>query len=567
MEQTFLKRIRVLSFAVALFAVILVAKLYLVQIVQGSLFSERANRQYVKPEQTLFDRGTIYFESKDGTRIAAATIKEGYTVAIVPREMENPEIAYDVISKIIPLDREVFMSRARKENDPYEEVARRVEVEKGVLIDSLNIPGVRIYKERWRVYPGGSLASHAIGFMGFQGDELAGRYGLERSYESTLSRDTKSLYVNFFAEIFANIKKASVSNLEGDIITTIEPSVETFVEKKIAELSARYSAESVGAIVINPRSGAIKAMASYPTFDSNNFKNEKSSAIFSNPLVENVFEMGSIVKPLTMAAGIDSGAVTAKTTYNDEGYLIIDDKRIANFDGVGRGVVNMQRVLSDSLNTGVAFVVRKMGKDRFADTMLNFGLGEQTGIDLPNEAKGLVENLKTRRDIEVATASYGQGIAVSPVGMVRALSALANGGALSEPHLVKEIEYTLGFSKDARKKSGRQVIKKETAEEVTRMLIEAVDTALAGGRVKMDRWSIAAKTGTAQIPDPENGGYYSDRFLHSFFGYFPAYSPQFLVFLYMRNPKGAGFASETLVSPFIDIAKFLINYYEIPPDR
>jgi len=226
----------------------------------------------------------------------------------------------------------------------------------------------------------------------------------------------------------------------------------------------------------------------------------------------------------------------------------------------------MQEVLSQSLNTGVAFVTQKIGNAVASKYFRSFGIDKKTGIDLPFEAASLVSNLNSTRDIEHATASYGQGIAMTPINTIRALSALANGGKLIWPHVVSKIEYSSGFSKTIELPEPAQVIKRETATEVTRMLVRVVDEALLDGAAKMDRYSVAAKTGTAQISDTVRG-YYDDRYLHSFFGYFPAYNPKFIVFLFTYHPKEVKYASETLTQSFMDITKYLINYYDIPPDR
>jgi len=226
----------------------------------------------------------------------------------------------------------------------------------------------------------------------------------------------------------------------------------------------------------------------------------------------------------------------------------------------------MQQVLSQSLNTGVAFVTKRMGNETFREYMLKFGLGERTGIDLPNEAAGLVNNIYSPRDLEYATASFGQGIAMSPIATVRALSALANKGVLPNPRLLNSIEYTSGVSKKPAALSTNQVISNATADEISRMLVRVVDEELSGGDVKLPNHTVAAKTGTAQIPDLVNGGYRDDVYLHSFFGYFPAYDARYLIFL-MADKPNRKYASQTLTSPFIDLTKFLINYYEIPPDR
>jgi len=182
----------------------------------------------------------------------------------------------------------------------------------------------------------------------------------------------------------------------------------------------------------------------------------------------------------------------------------------------------------------------------------------------------LVANLKSTRDLEYAQASFGQGIALTPIVTVRALSALANGGTLITPHLVREIRYKIGTNKKVNYPSEEErgrVISPETSEEISRMLTEVVDRTLREGRVRFENYSVAAKTGTAQIAKAGGGGYYDDRYLHSFFGYFPSYDPQFLVFLYTYNPRDVQYASETLTDTFINITKFLINYYNVPPDR
>jgi cell division protein FtsI/penicillin-binding protein 2 len=215
----------------------------------------------------------------------------------------------------------------------------------------------------------------------------------------------------------------------------------------------------------------------------------------------------------------------------------------------------------------VAHVAMKIGASKFREGMKSFGIGTETGVDLPNETVGLIQNLESGRDIEIATASYGQGIALTPIATIRALSVLANGGKLIVPHLVKKVEYKSGLIKKMTFAPGKQVIKKETSEEITRMLVRVVDTSLRNGTAKIPGYSVAAKTGTAQMTDEGRPGYVEGKYLHSFFGYFPAYRPKFLVFLFHTYPKNVRYASETLTDPFLSIAKFLINYYEIPPDR
>lgn len=540
----------------------------MLQIVHQSDFADKADRQYVRPAQYTFNRGTIYLQAKDGSLVSGATVKTGYIIVINPKLLVDAEDTYQKISNIITVDRDDFMMRAGKKNDTYEEIAKKVEESKGKAIEALKIKGVNIYEDRWRLYPGGELAAHVLGFVGFKGDELAGRYGLERSYEDVLRRNADSVYVNFFAELFSNIKNiAKDQPLEGDIVTTLEPTVQSFLERKVKETNGKWGSDTTGGIIIDPKTGEIYAMALHPTFDPNSFQSEKTSDVFSNFMVEDVREMGSIIKPLTVAAGLDSGAITAATTYNDTGCIILNTKSICNYDGKARGITPMQEVLNHSLNLGVSFITQKMGNEKFTTYFKNFGLGEKTGIDLPNESTGLISNLDTPRDLEHANASFGQGIAISPLETVRALATLGNGGYLINPHVVKQVNYKIGYSKVTPITKGKQVISEATSKEITRMLVNVVDVALLNGKAKNVHYSVAAKTGTAQISLPGGGGYYADRYLHSFFGYFPAKDPKFLVFMYTIYPKGVKYASETLTEPFLDTSKFLINYYELPPDR
>ncbi len=226
----------------------------------------------------------------------------------------------------------------------------------------------------------------------------------------------------------------------------------------------------------------------------------------------------------------------------------------------------MQEVLNQSLNTGASYIAQAVGNQTFGDYMRTL-FGQKTGIDLPNETASLIGNLTGGQDIEYSTASFGQGIALSPIAVTAALASLANGGVLVQPHLVREIEFQSGFSKTVELPEPRRVFKKETSEEISRMLTEVVDTALRGGAVALPNYSVAAKTGTAQIADKTARGYYEDRYLHSFFGYFPAYEPRFIVFLYIIETQTNQYAADTLTDSFINITKYLINYYEIAPDR
>lgn len=563
-------RIWLLFFGISAFALILVFRLYHLQILQGEVYKERAEKQYYFPQANIFNRGSIFFTNKDGTSFPAALQKNSFSVVVNPSVIKSYDFLFYQISSIIDLDEEDFIGKLSKGGD-YQKIASNLDVATAEKIKKLNLIGVSVEHQKERVYPAGNLASHALGFVGFVEHSRVGQYGIERYYENTLKRENQSVFVNFFAEVFAGIKDsvsiAEVQEKEGDVLVSIEPQVQAFVEEELRDLNKNFNSRYSGAIVINPKDGAIVAMASHPDFDPNNYGKESSNSIFINPLVENVYEMGSIIKALTLAAGLDFGTIKPESTYFDPGVITLNNRQISNHDGRGRGLVDMQTVLNESLNTGASFIVQQMGNQNFARYMFDFGLGEASGIDLPNEAVNIVSNLSSSRDLEYATASFGQGIALTPVSTARALSVLANGGYLINPHLTKKVQYKNGFSRQISYQSGKRVLKPETSEEISRMLVKTFDEALLGGSLKMENYSIAAKTGTAQVAKEDGRGYYDDRFLHTFFGYFPAFDAKFLVFLFTYDPKGVRYASESLSVPFMDIAKYLINYYEITPDR
>lgn len=563
-------RIRLLSAAAIIFSALIVARLFYLGVVHGREYSENADRQYAVPAGRVFDRGSIFFKEHDGNLISAATLKSGYLLAINPKNIADASTTLEKLSPIVPIDPDAFLTKTQKKSDPYEEVAHRLSRDEADKISALELPGVSLYQEKWRFYPAGELGAHLLGFVGYKGDVLAGRYGLESNYNEVLKRQGGDLYVNFFAEVFANVKNslfAGGKEREGDLELSVDPAIENALETELKKIHQNYHSRLTGGIVIDPKEGRVYALAKMPTFDPNKFQEAEDVGVFTDQVIEGVYEMGSIIKPLTLAAALDAGVITPKTTYDDLGTLTFNNRTIYNFDKKGRGVVDMQTVLNESLNTGAVFAMQKLGHERFRNYFLAYGMGEKTGIDLPGEGRNLISNLDTNRDIEFANASFGQGIALTPIATVRALSALGNGGYLITPHLVEKIDYPSGLSETLSYPKGRQVIKPETSEEITRMLVTVVDKALLEGAVKMPNYSIAAKTGTAQLIREDRKGYYEDRYLHSFFGYFPAYDPKFLIFLFTLDPEGEKYASHTLTVPFINLAKFLINYYELPPDR
>ncbi len=566
-NNTYRNRITIIMSAVIIVGALVIVRLFWLQIIEKDRFTGAGNDQYVS-KSASFDRGAIYFTDKEGNTVAGATVESGFKIAIVPAKIIDPEAVYEALSTVLSIDKEQFMKSVEKKQDPYEEIAVRIPAEKESEIRALDIDGLTLYRDKWRFYPGGTLASKVIGFVSYKEDALVGSYGLESYYNDILSRTKENLSINFFAELFANVQSTVFKNKEqtGDVITAIEPAVQSELETAVGTIRTKWASDAVGAIVMDPATGAIVAMAQVPTFDLNTYGAVDDIGIYSNPFAQNVYEMGSIIKPIVMASAIDAGVVTPETTYNDQGQVQVEDRTIYNSDKKGRGRATMQDVLSQSLNTGMVFVGQQMGKKTFHEYMIErFRFGEKTGVDLPGEVRGLVSNLKTDNTVNYATASFGQGLATTPINIVRGFSALANGGRLVTPHLATAIKKEDGDIESLRYEASNPILKEETATTISQMLVKVVDEGY--GR-KSPYYTIAAKTGTAQIAKPNGQGYYDDRNLHSLIGFFPASSPRFVVYFYNYYPKNNGqFAIQTLAEPFFDMIQFLGNYYEITPDR
>jgi len=571
MKKQIRARIRILSLGLIFVAGFIALRLYFVQIVHGRDYELRADRQYVSSSQELFDRGSIFFTEKSGNLISAATLSTGFLISLNIGKITDASSTYESINAITPIDPAVYAKALSRVNDPYEVIAHHVADADGKKVAALDLAGVTVTRERWRIYPAENGAAQTLGFISYDNNNtIAGHYGLERYYNDVLDRQAEGLFGNFFAELFANLDSVVVdarSARQGDLITSIEPVVQKKLDDVLTSVQAQYGSTETGGIIMDPKTGEIIALNTVPNFNADDISNG-NPLYFGNPLVSHQYEFGSIMKPLTMASGLDAGVITPSSSYNDTGCVTVDKSTFCNYDLKPRGPnTPMQQILSQSLNVGAAYVATKLGHERFRSYFTRLGFGKETGIDLPSEVAGDVRNImKSPRDIEYDTASFGQGIAESPVQMIKALGALANHGSVVTPHVVKAIRLENGITRTLSWGEPERVFSPAAAEQTTTMLIEVVDKKIANGKDKIDDMTVGAKTGTAQIPGP-GGKYEKGAYFHSYFGYFPAYNPRFIILLYTRKPQGVQYASETLTQPFFELTHFLTNYYAIPPDR
>src|SRR3990167_10486046 len=325
----------------------------------------------------------------------------------------------------------------------------------------------------------------------------------------------------------------------------------------------KWGAEKGTIIVEDPETGRILAMADLPSFDPNNYS-EYESKLYLNGSIQEIYEPGSSFKPVTMSAGIDLGKITPGTTYEDKGFVNISGYTIHNFSNKVFGVQSMTQVLEKSINTGTMFVENLVGDDNFLDYVVNMGFGQKTGIDLPGEVSGDITNLYSGRKINYLTASFGQGIAVTPLQLINAYSTIANGGKLMKPHIIDKIIKDDGEEVLTKPEIISIPVSEKTAVKLQTMLVGVVDNGFDKARIT--GYDIAGKTGTAQMPDGR-GGYSENEFIHNFVGFAPAYNAKFAILIKMDKPKGIQFAADSLSPTFKEIAAFILNYYNIPPTR
>lgn len=438
----------------------------------------------------------------------------------------------------------------------------------------VEIPGLDFNLQKYRYYPEGKIASHLAGFTVQEDGDLHGRYGLEEFFDSELFGEYGSIktdIANHSSLMIINDREYVKASAGNDLILTIDRNIEYVVCQKLQEAVDHHKAEGGSVIVLNPKTGAIIAMCSVPAFDPNNYRQVDDIAYYNNPAIFYQYEPGSVFKTVTMAIAIDQGKISPATTYEDKGQIMIEGwhKPIKNadFSSYGpHGVVDMSTVLDFSLNTGAIFAMNQVGPEVFSRYVKEFGFGERTGVELGAESSGDISNLlRTRvRPIDAATASFGQGIAVTPLQMILPYQAIANKGLMMKPYVVKSIISEDGKQEDIEPKPVSQVISEKTADTVSAMLVNVVEKGHSSG-ASVPGYYIGGKTGTAQIASV--GGYSANDYVHTFIGIAPIENPAFVMLSKIDKPQGVQYAEGSAVPLWQDIAKFILNYYAVPKTR
>lgn len=599
--------------AIFVIGLLTITQLFRLQVGKYGFYSETARRQQEVNAKLDPQRGRIFIQDdENGDLFPLATNKQFALIFAKPKDIADPKttaealyhaynepkVLADVEAKIaedpelasssedykkfkVEADAKVrqeqiiadYVALFSKKDDPYEPLIKKADEDVLKKITDLKLAGIDYNMESSRYYPEKNTGAHILGFVGYVGSEKRGRYGLEGYFDTILSGKSGSVKADRDARgglIIMNDKDYKKAEDGSDILLTINRTVQFEACRRLNEAVKRHGADGGSVIIEEPKTGAIIAMCSYPDYDPNQYQDASSNKVYKNPAISDQYEPGSTFKSITMASALNEGVVNPETTYTDKSFVMVEGWpkpiRNADFDTHGaHGVTSMTQMLDFSLNTGAIWAMEQLGAQKLGAYIKNFGFGVNSGIELDSEGAGNIANITAKkiRPINAATASFGQGITVTPLQMVNAYSALANGGLLMKPYIVKSVIDSKGNKKVTEPQVVRRVISQRTASLVTGMMVSVVENGHAKG-AQMPGYFIAGKTGTAQVSSRDGG--YSNNYIHSFIAY-PANNARFVVLTKIDHPRDAKFAESTAIPLFSEITSFLLSYYEVPQER
>ena len=558
-------RLNTVLVLIIIFGVAIVGRLFYLQLLNYKFYQAQALGQQAGFSEAQGQRGEIFLKNSQESKGAYGTgdvkslaiNKEKWAVSAVPQKIEDKNIFSELLGKAIGESKEFVLSKIET-RDSYTVIKKDLSKAAVEEIEKMKLDGVSLENIPGRYYPQEKIASQVIGFLGGDG---AGQYGIEGYYDEILKgqagikEEKRGLdLINF---------SAPELDLNGsDVYLTIDDNIQFEAESLLKEAQKKLNIDSGQIVVLKPDTGRVLAIANFPSFDLNFYSKEKDLDIFQNSAIQKLFEPGSIMKPFTMSMGINEGKITPDTTYTDYGFIKIGPATIYNFDRKKYGQQTMTGVLEKSINTGAVFVSQLISHQTFLDYLGKFGFNEKTGIELQGEVSS--KNVLNGPDVEFATASFGQGISVTPIQIARGFSVIANGGKLANLYVVEKIAKGEKETETIPQVSNEQIISKQTASQVTTMLTSVVEKGFGSG-AKIPGYYLAGKTGTAQVPFKDKKGYETDKTIQTFIGFGPALNPQFLILVKLDNPKVSSSALSA-VPIFRKLAQYIINYWQIPPD-
>jgi cell division protein FtsI/penicillin-binding protein 2 len=561
------KRIFALFFLIFLVSGAIGLKLYSLQVSAYSYYKALADNQHSIFSNLIPKRGEIFFQDKSGPYPVAVN-KNTQMAYAVPKEIEDSISTAKSLSQALGLDEKDLENKLGNPDDSYEVLKHKLSDEEIASIKNLKLSGVHLADEAYRYYPAGELGSNLLGFVGWSGNDFGGRYGAEAYFDSVLKGKAGQLQQskdNSGSWISTGEKQITLATDGDSLVFSVDHIIQYETEKILKSAIQKFEADRGTIIVMESQTGRILAMASAPDFNPNDYQNVDAMENFRNLAVSDPYECGSVFKAITMASAIDDGKVNPDTTYTDTGSVKEAGYDIKNSDLKANGVQTMTQVLEKSLNTGAIFAEKLLGNKNFAAYVERFGFGEPTGVELPGESAGNLNNLQNlKSNIQFFTASFGQGITVTPIQLISAYNAIANGGVLLKPELVEKIIHPDASVEDVKPQEVRQVISQNSANEVSQML-RSVVTDGHGKQANVPGYLVAGKTGTAQVASHDTKGYASGTNIGSFAGFAPMNNPQFTVLVRMDNPKTVAWAESSAAPTFGELMKFLLDYKNIEP--
>lgn len=566
-----MSRMRFIRIGFFVFGLAIVGQLFRVQVLSHEFYAALAEGQHDLFQHLFPERGKIYARdhATGDTTFLLATNRKLNLLYAEPFRIKDYGTVAKALAPIIGMDQAELAGKISDPKERYRVLGRKIDEDTRDAIEALGLEGIGFTEEDYRYYPEGTAGAQVLGFVGQGEHGRSGRYGLEGWFDQDLAG----------AQGYLESQKDSVGRLiavgdhtvkpakdGADIVLTIDRTVEYVVCKKLEAWVAAHGATKGSVVILDPKTGAVTAMCDAPSFDPNDYGKVDGVETYNNTAIFEPYEPGSVFKTVTMAAALDVGKITPDTIFDDPGEIKIGPYTIRNSDLKAHGRVTETQVLAESLNTGLVDVVHRLGASAFLKYVRDFGFGERSGIRLQSELPGDIEPLERKGDIWSATGSFGQGITVTVLQLAQAYGAIANGGTLMKPYIVDEIRKSDGQTVKTEPTAIRRVIAERTARLLTGMLVNVVEEG-HGKRAGVQGYWIGGKTGTAQIARKDGPGYEVGQTIGSFAGFGPVDDPKFVMVVRIDRPKDVQFAESSAAPLFGDIAKYLLDYYQIPPTR
>lgn len=546
-------------------AVVLVGRLFFLQIIDKSDLQAKNLSQVQVDRKLQSPRGTIY--DRNGRPLAMSVVTK--SLYADPKMIkQSPSEVAELIAPYVTMSKEDIV-KSLQEDTAFVWIDRMMEPEKSKavaqLIEDKNLEGLNFVEESKRYYPNGNLAAQVLGFVG---TDDKGLDGLEMVLDDELKGGIQKELVATDRKgnaIFGSVLSKYLPDKGKSVTLTIDASIQFIAERALDKAMEDTGAKHASVIVMDPKTGEILAMANRPTYDPNHYS-QGSEEDFKNIAVTNLYEPGSTFKPIIASAALASGKWKLDQVYNDKGSFAANGHVMQNWNGEGYGPVRLIDILKFSINTGMAEIGTTTGADILSKYVRNYGFGSKTGIELPGEGDGILYNPDDMSKLDVATMSIGQGIAVTPLQMVRAFGALSNGGAMMKPHIIKSYSNSQG---DVTSTTETSVVGQPVPEETAKTIVDILEKEVSEGggtKAMVEGYHFGGKTGTAQKLDTKHGGYLDGQYIASFIGFGPVEDPKFVVLVVIDDPqKGSYYGSQIVAPVFKDIVSQLVRYYQMSP--